>query len=52
MMMPAPPNPWILRPEDLERSPSRRDGVAAALEKGYRRKTSFFIDECGNKLKL
>lgn len=50
---PAPrPNPWILRPEELERSPSRADGVAAALEKGYRRKTCFFIDECGLKLKL
>ena len=50
---PAPrPNPWILRPEELEQSPSRKDGVAAALEKGYRRKTCFFIDECGLKLKL
>ena len=27
---PAPrPNPWILRPEELEQSPSRKDGVAA-----------------------
>ena len=43
---------WILRPEDLERSPSRRDGITSALEKQYRRETCEFADKCGERLEL
>ena len=50
-LMPIRPR-WILRPDELADSPSHRDGISAELEKGYRRKTCFFIDECGIKLKL
>ena len=33
-------------------SPSRRDGMSAHDEKQRRRKTCFFIDECGVRLQL
>ena len=43
---------WILRPEELERSPSRRDGIASALEKQYRRETCEFAHNCATRLEL
>ena len=41
---PMPPSQHI--------SPSRRDGMSAHDEKQRRRKTCFFIDECGVRLQL
>ena len=40
----------ILPPEMLEDSPSRRDGISAAIEKAYRRKTTTLMDQFAKAL--
>jgi len=41
---------WYFSIEDFSKFPSRLDGISEEREKGYRRKTCFFIDEAGNAL--
>jgi len=43
---------WLLSPEILDQSPSRKDGVKEEEEKTYRRRTSIFIEEVASSLKL
>ena len=37
-------NPWLMKSDELENTPSRRDGMSAEIEKQYREKTIFFIE--------
>jgi hypothetical protein len=44
---------WIFSSEQMmNNSPSRVDGISFELEKGYRSKTAWFIEELGKELKL
>jgi hypothetical protein len=43
---------WIFSSEQMMNSPSRVDGISFELEKGYRSKTAWFIEELGKELKL
>ena len=43
---------WIFSMDFLMKSPSRDDGVSFDLEKAYRAKTAWFIEELGKELKL
>jgi len=50
---PAPQKPnWIMSRAALEDSPSRRDGVGFEEEKKKRRKTVWYMGECGRELRL
>ena len=40
---------WIFSAEELKNSPSREDGISAELEKSYRRKTAWFLEELGKE---
>lgn len=42
---------WIFSDVMLEESASRQDGIEAPLEKSYRRKTAWFIEELGKEIK-
>ena len=42
---------WIFSDVMLEDSASRQDGIEAPLEKSYRRKTAWFIEELGKEIK-
>jgi hypothetical protein len=42
---------WIFSPAQLEQTPSRDEGVSLDLEKSYRRKTAWFIEELGKESK-
>ena len=50
--MAQPPGAPPPMPPSQHISPSRRDGMSAHDEKQRRRKTCFFIDECGVRLQL
>lgn len=41
---------WIVPPEVLADSPSRRDGISQEVENAYRRKTTVFIEDCARYL--
>lgn len=44
---------WIFSSDQLMNlSPSKSDGISFELEKGYRSKTAWFIEELGKELKL
>ena len=51
-MADRPPGAPPPMPPSQHISPSRRDGMSAHDEKQRRRKTCFFIDECGVRLQL
>lgn len=42
---------WVFSDAMLEDSASRQDGIEAPLEKSYRRKTAWFIEELGKEIK-
>jgi len=45
-------SPWFFTKEELQNTPSRRDGVSEAAEMQQRRKTCAFISDAGQKLRL
>jgi hypothetical protein len=42
---------WIFSPSDLQESPSRLDGISNDIERTYRRKTAWFLEELGKEMK-
>jgi hypothetical protein len=43
---------WIFAPEQIDNSPSRRDGMSAEIELSMRQTAAIFIHEIGCKLKV
>jgi hypothetical protein len=43
---------WVFPSNLLSNSPSRDDGISQAIEKAYRGKTAWFIEDLGNQLSL
>jgi len=43
---------WIFAPEQIDNSPSRRDGMSAESELSMRQTAAIFIHEIGCKLKV
>ena len=43
---------WIFTSEQLMDSPSRADGISFEMERGYRSKTAWFIQDLAVELKL
>lgn len=43
---------WFLTLEQIQNSPSRRDGVTADQELNYRQKAAYLIQDMGQKLRV